>query len=497
MASHSRERQGSPVRTETGLSKMDRGLLQRAYAALPVPLQNLAFSILGYRLRRQRYGPAFREKLAWLRESEWASTDEIRAYQEAQLQVMVRHCYDTVPYYRDLFDGLHLRPDDIRSAADLPKLPVINKHVLREHQARFFSRAFDRRKLAAILTSGTTGTPLMMYSSVEAQAFQWAIWWRHRARFGLRVGDPFLTFGARQPVPISQERPPFWRKNHAFNQTYVSTYHFAPRYMPAIVDWLNRTDFDFYTGYPSAMVVLADFIRDHGLRLTNRPKYIVSGAEALLPGFRRTLSAVFGVPVTDQYGAAECCANISQCERGHYHEDYEFGLIEYLDREEGPGHRIVATGFANPAMPLLRYDFGDLVETSDRNCSCGRQSRMIRHFDGRTVDYVRTPDGRMVVGMNQVFEWAPGAREVQIVQDEIQRIVVRIVRLPAWGPDDEHALLREFRNRCGEALAIEFQFVDHIPRSECGKFRTVVSTLPPESATERELRGAVGALESS
>jgi len=473
---------------------MGRGLLQRAYAALPAPLQNLVFSLLGLKLRRQRYGRGFRERLAWLRESEWCTRAQIAEYQRTQLGTLVRHCHETVPYYRELFDRLRLTPDDIREPADLHKLPLLTKEALRQNRDRLVSRAFDRRRLMRVLTSGTTGAPLELLYSRAALQFQWAVWWRHRARFGLRLGDPFLMFGARQPVPITQERPPFWRKNYAFNQTYLSTYHLTPKYMPEIVRWLNGADFDFYTGYPSAMVVLANFIRDAELRLTNRPKYVVSGSDALLPAFERLLREVFGVPVTDQYGAAECCANLARCEHGVYHEDYEFGIIEALENPADPGgaRKIVGTGFANYALPLLRYDTGDVGVFSDEPCPCGRQSRVVLRIDGRTEDYVRTPDGRMAVGMNQVFEWVPGAREMQIVQNELERIVVRIVKRDTWGASDEKALLRELRSRLGDAIAIEFQFVAEIPRTASGKFRAVISTLGKTgSAAERELQSAI------
>jgi phenylacetate-CoA ligase len=471
-----------------------RSTAYKLYAALPVALQNLAFTLLGLHLRRQRYGRGFRERLAALRESEWCSEADIKLFHRAQLRGLIDHCYETVPYYRELFDRHGVAPTDIREPEDLKKLPVLTKEVVRENTDRLISRAYRKRSLIKGLTSGTSGKALELFYTRDAVQFQWAVWWRHRARFGLRLGDPSLSFGARQPTPITQHRPPFWRRNRALAKTYLSTYHLTPQYMPQIVEFLNQTDFDFYAGYPSAMAVLAGFMRDAGLRLTNRPKYVVSGADALLPCFERLLRDTWGVPVTENYGTGECCVNFSKCEHGRFHDDYEFAMAELLDDPHNPkgSKRIVSTGLANWAMPLIRYETGDLALESDERCPCGRATRVLRGIDGRIEDYVRTPDGKMAIGMNQVFEWVPGAREMQIVQNRLDRITVRIVRRESYGESDTKALLQELRNRLGDEIAIDIDFVDGIPRAANGKFRAVVSTLQPDgNSIQKTLQTAV------
>ena len=473
---------------------MKRSTALKLYAGLPIPLQNLVFTLLGLRLRRQRYGRGFRERLAALRESEWCGVEDIERFHRAQLRELIDHCYETVPYYRELFDRHGVTPTDIREPEDLKKLPILTKEAVRENADRLISRTCRRRSLIKGLTSGTSGKALKLFYTRDALQFQWAVWWRHKARFGLRLGDSYLSFGARQPTPITQHKPPFWRRNRAYAQTYLSTYHLTPQYMPQIVEFLNRTDFDFYSGYPSAMAVLAGFMRDAGLRLTNRPKCVVTGADALLPCFEKLLRDTWGVPVTESYGTAECCVNFSKCEHGRFHDDYEFAIAELVDDPhdlQGP-KRIVSTGLANRAMPLIRYETGDLALESDERCRCGRATRVLRSIDGRIEDYVRTPDGKMAIGMNQVFEWVPGAREMQIVQHRLDRIVVRIVRRESYGESDTKALLQELRNRLGGEIAIDIDFVDDIPRAANGKFRAVVSTLQPDgSSTQKTLQTAV------
>ena len=77
---------------------------------------------------------------------------------------------------------------------------------------------------------------------------------------------------------------------------------------------LNKERFAFYTGYPSAIYILASYIMEHNIELKNKPKYIVTGAESLLPGVKSIIEDAFRAPVTEQYGQVEACGNLSKCE---------------------------------------------------------------------------------------------------------------------------------------------------------------------------------------
>ena len=473
---------------------MAQSFAEYLYFRMPVPIQNLLFSVKGLQIRHQRYGSAFHEKLAFLRESEWWPRDAIRKYQDKHLRLLIQHAYETVPYYYRIMSDYGLTPDDFQTQDDLPKLPILNKEAVRQHAHDLISKHFSKRKLIRSLTSGTTGKALEIYLMREALSFQWAVTWRHRARFGLKFGDKFLMFGARLPVPISQTRPPYWRYNRPINQVYLSTYHCTPETMPAIIEWLNHEDFDFYAGYPSAIYVLASFMQERGIRLLNRPKYVVTGADALLPRFEQTIRSAFGVAVTELYGSAEACGTFSKCEYGRFHLDAEFCIVELLPipgAEGTPLRRLIFTGLANPAMPFIRYDIGDHGRLANGPCPCGRQTLTLEAIDGRVEDFVRTPDGRMAIGMNQVFEWAPGAKEIQILQDRLEAIEVRVVPGSSYSKRDEMALLSELRKRLGDQIEIRFNLVDAIRRSRSGKFRAVISNLEPQTEAEGELQRAI------
>ena len=335
---------------------MPDSLAERIYYRLPIFLQNAAFSALGLRTWRTRFSKHFYQRLAELRESEYWDADRIAAYQDQQLHQLVRHAYETVPFYRRWYSEHGVDVSNIRNREDLKRLPVLTKELVRENQDQMVSHDYPRKALELGLTSGTSGTPLRIYRTKEAIAFQWALWWRHRARFGLAPGHEYVMFGARVPVSPKQQKPPFWREDFFGHRTYLSTYHLTPANMPAIVDFLNRRSFRYYLGYPSAIHVLAQYLLEHGLRLDSPPRYVLTASDALLEVFEKTIREGIGSPVSEHYGMAEFAGNMSKCEEARFHLDFECCYVEGqpLAGLAGPDQSLLFTGWGNPAMPFIR-----------------------------------------------------------------------------------------------------------------------------------------------
>lgn len=450
-------------------------LSEKIYYKLPIFLQNSIFTIYGWNLSRKRYNRFFYEHLERLKRMEWWSSDKIKAHQDKNVIRIVGHAYDTVPFYRNWYDESRIDIGCIKSTSDLKYLPILTKKIIKEKQHEMISSSFKKDSLIKGLTSGTTGTPLAIYQTPEGLAYQWAVWWRHKSRFGLTVKDRHLTFGARVPIDQNQSHPPYWRNDFLSNRVYLSTYHLSKQTVGDIVAYLNSTNFDFFTGYPSAMYVLATLMEESGLRLYNCPKYIVTGADALLPTYESLISRVFGAPVTEQYGMAEFAGNMSKCEHGNFHVDFECCHVETLPRDGSDYHSLIMTGWGNLGMPFIRYEVGDYGRPMEHLCACGRKSQCFASIDGRLEDYVITPDGRKLIGMNQVFEYAEHAREIQIYQKTCNEVEFRIVPKEGFGEEDKDALIREFQRRGGGEINISFIIVDKLKRSSSGKLKAVIS----------------------
>ena len=150
---------------------------------------------------------------------------------------------------------------------------------------------------------------------------------------------------------------------------------------------------------------------------------------------------------------------------------------------------IVCTGFACDAFPFIRYEVGDTAVWQDgRGCACGRSSRVLLRVEGRTDDYVVTPEGARIARLDYLFKDALNVKEAQIVQERLGEIAIRLVRRSAYGTKDEMEIRRDIRSWLSPSLEVKFEYVAEIPREPNGKFRAVLSRLkssPPSPVPEK------------
>ena len=220
-------------------------LVEQIYPRLPVFLQNAACWYYGKKEARVRLGPEFDRRLRELVDSEKWSAGEIEAYQNEKLRQLIRHAYENVPYYRERWKSLKISPDDIRSRDDLAKLPVLTKEDVRQNFERFVSEKTSRQELVFRHTSGTTGKALHFYVTNEAIALQWAVWWRHRLRFGVEPGAWHANFTGKRVVPLAQRTPPYWRWNRPLHQALLNMHHLTPDKIGSVIDFWNRISLNF------------------------------------------------------------------------------------------------------------------------------------------------------------------------------------------------------------------------------------------------------------
>jgi phenylacetate-CoA ligase len=138
---------------------------------------------------------------------------------------------------------------------------------------------------------------------------------------------------------------------------------------------------------------------------------------------------------------------------------------------------MICTGLNNLAMPFIRYRVGDVAQPKAGECPCGCAFPLIDRVVGRVEDYIRTPDGRSIGRLDHLLKDVTHVREAQIVQKEIHAIVLRIVRRAGYSAQEEQIIRTEARLRLGDALRIQFEYVDSIERTANGKFRFIISEL--------------------
>ena len=129
------------------------------------------------------------ELLAALRRKRW-SASRLAEYQAVRLREILHHAYDSVPYYRELFDEAGVWLDDIRSLADLGHIPITTKAAMQSVPTEaLLASNLDSSAFVKELTSGSTGRPFTTQHTHRERIRKSAIYMRTYLQAGLRLTD--------------------------------------------------------------------------------------------------------------------------------------------------------------------------------------------------------------------------------------------------------------------------------------------------------------------
>ena len=456
-------------------------LYEQLYFKSPIFLQNIVTSIYGYKLYLERYSGNHDKYLEQLLKSQWYSQEQIDKYVNDKFKYIFQYAIKNVPYYKKLVSNGEIDVTKINSVIDITKLPIINKEQIRKNPQEFISHEFKENKLIVINTSGTTGKTLKIYVDKNSRRYSYAFFSRLKYWAGVNGKHNNITFAGRTIVSPESNTPPFWRVNRAWNNYLFSSYHLSTKNIKYYVKKMKKIQPYYIDSYPSSIYAIAKYMHENNIDGIE-PKAIITSSETLFDSQREIIEKVFNCPVFDQYGCAEQVVFISQCEKGYYHVHLEYGIVEFL-REDGstaePGEnaRLICTGFTNKAMPLIRYDIGDTGILSNKKCICGRNYPVIEKIVGRTDDILVTKEGRQVGRLDPVFKGLQTIKEAQIIQEDYDKIILKIVPGVGYKNSDIQNVIWELKKRLGENSEIIVKKVVEIPRSANGKFRAVISNV--------------------
>jgi phenylacetate-CoA ligase len=469
---------------------MASALAQKLYWRSPYWVKCWMASAHARRSGRSRFGADYERIVSEIEQRDRWGPEQFVDYQHEQLRAIVTHAAANVPYYRRLFGELGIDSASIQTAADLTKVPVLEKQMARENVDALVDERLDRSTLVTVNTSGTTGTPLDLYRQVEQEAAALAYYdvRCHDVAGVRRRRNRSVSLGGHLVTEPNRAKPPFWVHNRHWNQLYMSSYHLAPQHLGAYAKAIRKFGPDYVEGYPSSVYAVANHIVENDLPPLSL-KAAFTTAENLFDHQRDAIRKAFGCPTYSQYGCGEMVVFAAECEAGSMHLTPEFGIVEVLDPDGGPAEAgtpgdLVCTGLMGFAQPFIRYRLGDVGALRVEPCSCGRPLPVLDHIEGRIDAVLITRDGRRIGRLDPVFKGAEGIAEAQIVQDDFDRFRIRIVPGKGYSEADGRVLAKNLMQRTGEA-DIQVELVESIERTRAGKFKAVVCNLPDDVKNRR------------
>lgn len=423
-------------------------------------------------LRAQHRIPYFSEK-------------KLHELRDRRLRRIVQYAAKTVPYYRDFFQREGINPGQIKTVADLDRLPLVDKQELRKDPSRFLSNSALGKNSIAFLTSGSTGLPLNIHHDSNSLLANIAFGERQREVItgicGRKVGyrEALISYDGC----VSTKVWDFYEK-----KTYIPV---RPQRLlipisktiEAVAEELNRFRPNVLIGYGSYLEAFFKTIYSMEVNI-QLPQVLLYGGDAMTNAGRDFIEEKFGVPVLSTYQAMECFKIGFFCENRenfHLHEDLCHVKIVNADGEEVADDEkgeVVISNLVNRGTVLLNYRLGDIASISNRKCSCGRTLSLLSEIEGRVEDIIILPDGQFVHPrvVWSIFKHKNEVLQYQLIQHELMRFELKLV---TGGQETVNGFLNELltdlREVLGESSTIEAEFYNELPRQNRGKFRSVMS----------------------
>lgn len=415
-----------------------------------------------------------------LESSQWWSPAELEQLQLRKLNAFLVELDSHVPYYRDLFKRLGLKPGHFGSLSELQQLPLLGKPEIRAHGEAMKS---DRgRVLKRYNTGGSSGEPLVFYIGKDRVSHDVAAKWRATRWWGVDIGDPEMVLWG-SPIELGAQDRVRGLRDLLLRTELLPAFEMSPAKLDGFIAALRRKRPRMLFGYPSALAHIARHARERGQTMDDLGiKVAFVTSERLYDEQRSLISEVFACPVANGYGGRDAGFIAHQCPAGGMHLSAEDILVELLDREGRPvplgeAGEIVVTHMATADFPFVRYRTGDVAVMDDRRCACGRGLPMLKEIQGRSTDFVISADGTIMHGLALIYilRDLPGLRAFKVVQHSRMRTEVLLVPEPGFERGQSSHIVAAFKKRLGAAVEIDVQFVEQIAPEKSGKFRYIIS----------------------
>jgi phenylacetate-CoA ligase len=390
------------------------------------------------------------------------SKKQVKKYQSSRLKSLIRHAYNTVPYYRRLFDERRLTPKDIKSSEDLKKIPILTKDNIRDNLEDLKSK--KKYKLYEATSGGSTGNRVFLYQDKRYKEMGMAAVLRDFYSAGINPGDKVAWIWG-SPLENENLKHKFLHKAlWSINRRIIfDTFSYTDEKLETwLKNDLNEFRPDAIYGYAHSIYEVAKFAKEKKIELP-KIKVIVCSAQKL--EHRDFIESVFKCPVIDQYGCREVPTIAIEDKNRVMHSSDDFVIVE-VERDG----RILLTPLESYGMPLLRYAVGDYGVKKENK----KDNHPFETFSisiGRTTEILRKKTGEKVYPGKinlKMAEEKLDVGEFQLIQESYERVTLNVVRNKITRKEDVEKLKRIIKNTLGTKI-IKVNYVARFPVEKSGK----------------------------
>ncbi len=415
-----------------------------------------------------------------MEESQWWPAEQLRNLQLVRLRDLLLHAQAHVPYYRKLFEETGFRVEDLQSLADLSRLPLLDKPLIRANTEALKSE--QAQDLARFNTGGSSGEPLIFYIGKERVSHDVAAKWRATRWWNVDIGDPeIVVWGS--PIELGAQDGVRAMRDRLFRTRLLPAFEMSESRLDIFLQQIRAARPKMLFGYPSALSHFARHAKSKGMRMDDlgiRVAFVTS--ERLYDEQRQQIQKTFGCAVANGYGGRDAGFIAHECPAGGMHITAEDIIVEIIDAQgkvlpAGESGEIVVTHLATKDFPFIRYRTGDIGVLGQEPCSCGRGLPLLKEIQGRSTDFLVAQDGTVMHGLALIYilRDLPEIRAFKIIQESLELTRIQVVAERGLTPALTEKIQAGFRARLGQGVDIVVEAVDEIPPEKSGKFRYVIS----------------------
>ena len=366
-------------------------------------------------------------------------------------------------------------------------IPVMQKKDLQVPLKFRFSKGYSTKNSYINKTSGSSGHPLIFAKDKYCHALTWS---EIINRFGWYGIDFNKSYQARfYGIPLDflsnkKER----LKDFLSHRLRFPIFDLSDEKLESYFEIFKSKKFQYINGYTSSLVLFAKYLKNKNTVLTKvcpSLKQCVVTSEMLFEKDKLLLETWLGVPIINEYGAAELDLIAFTNPKNDFIVNSETIYVEILDENNkvlpyGESGKIVITSLYNKASPLIRYEIGDTGILSE-NSTC--KTPILKELIGRTNDIAKLPSGKVVPGLTfyyvtkSVIEEDGNVKEFIIEQTKIDSFTIIYCSDNELKENELNKVKKELSNYLESDLNLNFERVEVLKRNKRGKLKQFISRL--------------------
>lgn len=402
------------------------------------------------------------ESLSW-------TPSTLQDFQRSQLQQLLRHAREQVPFYKTRLDCV-FRSDGTINWDRWTEIPILTRADLRDKGKQLLAKKLPpaHGNVTSFKSSGSTGVPIKVTTTSLANTVNNALWSRFYSLNGGASGGPHVKFWFTKPGNIKFKERWVWPHRQTSNVIY------ANRNLPVSeqLEILSEIGAETFSEFSTTLVHMAheNLRRKAPIKL----RMVIPYGMGLTASDRELLGQSFGAKVLLPYSSKEgglMAFHVLPDTR--YIVNAEFLLVEFLpapDQADNNLKRMIITPLFNAALPMIRYEQGDLVELAHQTFG-DSPLPIINRIVGRSDDYFFLNGKEVpVVGlqddtMNKLLQ----AKAYQLAQVGNNAVELRYVRSGLLTPAAKSAVTKHLRIKLQQTFDVIYVKLKTIPANAGGK----------------------------